>query len=59
MRKDERASLNAHNVISLDAADSEREHFYSCPKCGQAVDMRRLGDVFHHEAAEHDPIPMN
>ena len=35
----------------------EREHFYVCKACGQAVDMRRLGDVFHHEEPDHKPIP--
>jgi hypothetical protein len=34
----------------------EAEHFYVCGECGQAVDMRRLGDVFHHEDAGHKPI---
>ena len=35
----------------------EREHFYTCEGCGQAVDMRKLGDVFHHEEPEHEPLP--
>lgn len=34
----------------------EREHFYSCRACGQAVDKRDLGQVFHHEEAGHEPI---
>jgi hypothetical protein len=34
----------------------EAEHFYVCKACGQAVDMRRLGDVFHHEDDGHEPI---
>lgn len=33
------------------------EHFYVCEACGQAVDMRKLGDVFHHEEPEHEPLP--
>lgn len=29
--------------------DDERQHFYICEVCGQAVDCRDLGDVFYHE----------
>jgi hypothetical protein len=36
--------------------EHEVEHFYVCAACGQAVDMRRLGDVFHHEDDGHLPI---
>jgi hypothetical protein len=35
---------------------SELEHFYKCPACGQSVDMRDLGQVFHHEQPGHEPI---
>lgn len=35
---------------------NEGEHFYVCAACGQAVDMRRLGDVFHHEDEGHEPL---
>ena len=35
------------------AVEDEAEHFYVCPECGSAVDMRRLGDVFHHEEPGH------
>ena len=38
--------------------ESEADHFYVC-KCGQAVDRRRLGDVFHHLQEEHEPLPPN
>lgn len=34
----------------------EFEHFYTCKKCGQAVDKRDLGQVFHHELPNHQPI---
>jgi len=34
----------------------EREHFYVCADCGQAVDMRDLGQVFHHEENGHKPL---
>lgn len=33
------------------------EHFYICKSCGQPVDMRDLGAVFHHEEPDHDPLP--
>ena len=32
-------------------------HLYTCKACGQAVDMRKLGDVFHYEVEGHEPIP--
>jgi hypothetical protein len=35
----------------------EAEHVYVCPGCGQAVDMRDLGAVFHHERKGHEPLP--
>ncbi len=37
----------------------ERDHFYTCPACGQAVDMRDLGQVFHHEDAGHEPLALD
>lgn len=37
----------------------ESEHFYQCAACGQAVDMRDLGQVFHHEDPGHKPIPLD
>lgn len=35
---------------------NEEDNFYVCLKCGQAVDMRDLGQVFHHEEPDHKPI---
>jgi hypothetical protein len=35
---------------------NEAEHFYECAACGQAVDKRQLGDVFHHEEPGHKPL---
>jgi hypothetical protein len=35
---------------------NEAEHFYRCPQCGQAVDKRDLGQVFHHEVEGHEPL---
>lgn len=40
-----------------DPAD-EAEHFYLCKACGQAVDMRDLAAVFHHEEPGHGPLPV-
>ena len=37
--------------------DNEREHFYQCKRCGQAVDMRDLGQVMYHEMPNHDRLP--
>jgi hypothetical protein len=34
--------------------ESEAEHFYVCKACGQAVDMRHLGEVFRHEEPGHE-----
>jgi hypothetical protein len=39
--------------------ESEAEHFYVCKACGQAVDMRDLGQVFHHEVPGHERLPEN
>lgn len=36
--------------------EDEAEHFYVCKQCGQAVDMRRLGDMLHHEEPGHERI---
>lgn len=35
----------------------EFKHFYFCLACGQLVDERRLGDVWHHEEDDHEPLP--
>lgn len=34
--------------------EDEAEHFYVCKVCGQAVDMRDLGEVFRHEEPGHE-----
>ena len=31
-------------------------HFYICKACNQPVDMRDLGQVFHHEERGHAPL---
>lgn len=36
--------------------ENEADNFYTCKACGQAVGMRDLGQVFHHEEDGHQPI---
>lgn len=36
-----------------DTPANEAEHFFICADCGQAVDMRDLGEVFRHEEQGH------
>lgn len=54
----DREALNALRC-EYPQLENEVEHFYICEACGQAVDMRRLGDVLHHEKADHDPLPLS
>lgn len=37
----------------------ELDHFYTCKSCKQWVDMRNLGQVFHHEEVGHKPLQVN
>lgn len=39
--------------------EDEAEHFIQCSTCGQAIDLRKLGDVMYHEQPEHDPLPVS
>ena len=39
--------------------EDEAQHFYVCDRCGQTVDMRRLGNVLHQEVPGHDPLPVH
>ncbi|SFO88242.1 hypothetical protein SAMN03159463_03160 [Mesorhizobium sp. NFR06] len=39
--------------------DDERDHFYRCPVCGQAVDRRDLRQVMWHEQPAHEPLEMD
>jgi hypothetical protein len=56
----DREELNALRSQRLGGAPyDERQHFYECKACGQLVDKRRLGDVFHHEEDGHAPIPLD
>ncbi|ESY67388.1 hypothetical protein NKH57_18140 [Mesorhizobium sp. M1050] len=34
----------------------ERDHFHTCPVCGQAVDRRDLRQVLWHEQPWHKPL---
>ena len=36
---------------------TEAEHFIVCGDCGQAYDMRELGEVVHHLESDHRPLP--
>ena len=38
--------------------ENERDNFYNCGACGQPVDMRDLGQVFHHEENGHETIDL-
>ena len=38
---------------------SELEHFYTCRSCGQSIDCRDLGQVFHHDGEDHKPLLNN
>lgn len=42
--------------ISGPPVTSEADHFYVCEACKQSVDMRDLGQVFHHEEPGHEPL---
>jgi hypothetical protein len=37
----------------------EREHFYQCPECDQAIDKRDLGQVLYHATPGQKPLPEN
>lgn len=35
---------------------NELEHFHTCTTCGQAFDVRDLGQLIHHGTEGHKPI---
>jgi hypothetical protein len=35
--------------------EDETEHMLVCPTCGQAFDMRNLGEAFYHYKPKHKP----
>lgn len=50
-------TLDELNSLRVTAPEGdERENFYMCPDCGQAVDFRRLGDVLHHDEPGHSRL---
>ena len=56
----DRDTLNALKSARIGGEPvEEAQHFYTCKACGQAVDKRRLGDVFHHEDPGHEPLPVS
>ncbi|RUW61143.1 hypothetical protein [Mesorhizobium sp. M7A.F.Ca.US.008.03.1.1] len=38
---------------------NEAEHFYTCPTCGQPVDMRDLRQVIWHDKPVHNRLEMD
>jgi len=36
--------------------DDDSDRYVNCASCGQSIDKRDLGQVFHHETAGHKPI---
>jgi len=42
--------------IPLHPVTDERDHFYVCAECGEAVDRRDLAQVIHHEQPGHEPM---
>jgi hypothetical protein len=40
-------------------ARDEAAYFFVCKSCGQAVDRRDLGQVFHDRARHHSRLPDN
>jgi hypothetical protein len=42
--------------INLGADETDSEHVMLCLACGQAFDMRDLGEVLHHDEPGHAQI---
>ena len=59
MKRPSRAKNDAAGIIGRRKGKpvDERAHFYVCEECGQAIDKRHLGSVFHHEQPEHERLP--
>lgn len=56
----ERLEFNAKPVrVDGIPPNDESGHFYVCEGCGQAVDMRKLGDVLYHDQVDHKPLAVN
>lgn len=57
MNDKDRQALNALKAVpEIEPAD-EAEHFEVCVTCGQAFDLRNLGDVLHHDQEMHERLP--
>jgi hypothetical protein len=55
-----RREYNTHRAkVAGPQPKDESENFYVCEGCGQAVDMRLLGDVLYHDQVVHKPLPVN
>ncbi len=68
MTPEDRARANLAQVEAVRLADGrelpmtgipEEDHYITCQACGQAIDCRRLGDVFHHEEPGHERLVLN
>lgn len=56
----QRLEYNTHRAkLDGPAPKDETEHFYLCEACGQAIDMRLLGDVLYHDQVDHKPLRVN
>jgi hypothetical protein len=40
-------------------ASDGHDHFYTCPRCGQKVNMRDFRQVMWHECQEHEPLQLD
>lgn len=63
MRKTDN-EMTGHYGFPVDSKTGEKvifrdelDYFYVCGTCGQAVDRRDFGEVFHHEKGGHRPLP--
>jgi hypothetical protein len=60
LARSDREDLNALKSTPVGGEpENELDHFMVCPECGQAFDMRRLGDALHHNEPGHKPLPTN
>jgi hypothetical protein len=51
-----RLELNTRRARLQGAPIREEQNYYVCQSCGQAVDMRLLGDVLYHDQEDHKPL---
>jgi hypothetical protein len=47
---------HADNIASGIRGRAIREHYEICPACGQAIELRELGEVFHRETLVTLPV---